>query len=284
MSLADTDTGEIVDILSETEALTLARNITGQLDRINNESGALVELIADALKGKAWVGLGFGSWDQMVDGMGWEFTPRTSTDRAALAKVFRESGMSLRAIGKVIGAPKSTIADDLSQLSETGQLAEPERITGTDGSDRSAKNPHREGVGGDGEGNAGDADNGDGVDSHDVGQLEPESTPVDPAPSPGADGEVEAATDGDEVGAPVGHGPAATSPSPKPPRLVTVHDFLKPVTSHSWLTGVDPSVFWDVNDLASADTFLSWVDSMTAYAATIRDSQPNHLRLVEGPA
>lgn len=290
MSLVDAETGEVVEILDAGEAVTLAKKITAQNDRVNIEAGALVELVADALKGKAWIGLGYGSWSDLVDAMGWEFRPATTTDRAALGQLLRDSGMSYRAIGKVVGVNDRTIRRDLAGAANaagvplgTPVLNEtPDGITGIDGKTYPAKNTTREGVGGDGDGSAGDASNGDGADSHDVGQLDPEPTPVDPAPSPGAEnGEVEAATDGDEVESSAGPSSAATSPKS---RLVTVHDFLKPVTSYSWLTGVDPAVFWDLDNPQAADTFLAWIDSMTAYAVTLRDNKPNHLRLVEGNA
>lgn len=137
MSVVDTATGEVVDILDKDSAFILAKRITRQAAKVNSEAGHLVELIADALKGKAWVALGYGSWGDLVDAQGWEFTPRTSTDRAALAQVFRESGMSYRAIGKLVGSNDRTVRRDLAGAAN----AAPAEVTGTDGKTYPALQP-----------------------------------------------------------------------------------------------------------------------------------------------
>lgn len=137
MSLVNTTTGEIVDILESTEALDLCQNITRQIDTVNIETGALIELVADALKGRAWVSLGYGSWEALCDAMRWEFRPSTSTDRAALAKTMRESGMSLRAIGRLIGAGKDTVQRDLSGVANET----PAEVHGADGKTYPASRP-----------------------------------------------------------------------------------------------------------------------------------------------
>lgn len=61
--------------------------------------------------------------------------------RSALVAQLRTQGMSIRQIAVETGLPKSTIADDLRQLSDAGQLDQPERITGVDGRDRPATRP-----------------------------------------------------------------------------------------------------------------------------------------------
>ena len=48
MSLVNTNTGEVVDLLDAGQALALVKKIGGQLDRVNVETGSLVELVADA--------------------------------------------------------------------------------------------------------------------------------------------------------------------------------------------------------------------------------------------
>jgi SAM-dependent methyltransferase len=138
MSLVDATTGELVDILDKDSAFILTKRITRQTAKVNSEAGHLVELIADALKGKAWVALGYGSWGDLVDAQGWEFTPRTSTDRAALAQVLRESGMSYRAIGKLVGASKSQIERDVEGIVPNGT---PDEVVGTDGKSYPALRP-----------------------------------------------------------------------------------------------------------------------------------------------
>lgn len=268
MSLVDTTTGEVVDLLDAPSALRLARQITSQIERVNIEVGALVEVVADALAGRAWVALGYGSWADLVDGMGWEFRPRTSTDRAALAQVFRESGMSLRAIGKVVGASKSTVERDLDQLSHLGQLDGPEQVHTTDGKTYPATRPplatNSKGEGDDDTGSDGE------IGGPELPESEPSPKTSTPPETVGLTGETVEQTE-----------PQSSAPVSPTRRLVTVHDFLEPVKS-SWLTGVDPAVFWGLNNPDMADTFLMWIDSMTAYGQQLRATKPNHLRLVGG--
>ncbi len=121
---------EVVDILDSTSAQALVERIDAQTATVNTEAGALIELCAEALRGKAWIGAGFGSWVELCEARGWEFNPRTSTDRAALAQVMRESGMSFRAIGKLVGADAKSIRNDLSG----GEYSPPDdTVTGADG-------------------------------------------------------------------------------------------------------------------------------------------------------
>lgn len=269
MSLVDTTTGEVVDLLDAGQALALVKKIGGQLDRVNVETGSLVELVADALKGKAWVSLGYGSWVEMVEALRWEFRPATTTDRAALSLALRESGMSLRAIGKVVGASKSTVERDLDQLSHLGQLDGPEQVHTTDGKTYPATRPPLA------TNSRGEGDDDTGSDGEIGGPELPESELSPKTSTPpetvGLTGETVEQTE-----------PQSSAPVSPTRRLVTVHDFLKPVTSHSWLTGVDPAVFWELDNPKMAETFLTWVDSMTAYGQQLRAAQPNHLRLVGG--
>lgn len=268
MSLVDTTTGEVVDLLDAGQALALVKKIGGQLDRVNVETGSLVELVADALKGKAWVSLGYGSWVEMVEALRWEFRPATTTDRAALSLALRESGMSLRAIGKVVGASKSTVERDLDQLSHLGQLDGPEQVHTTDGKTYPATRPPLA------TNSRGEGDDDTGSDGEIGGPELPESEPSPKTSTPpetvGLTGETVEQTE-----------PQSSAPVSPTRRLVTVHDFLEPVKS-SWLLGVDPAVFWGLDNPDMADTFLMWIDSMTAYGQQLRAAQPNHLRLVGG--
>jgi len=49
--------------------------------------------------------------------------------------------MSIREIAKATGVSRSTVANDLAQLSNSGQLDQPEKITGADGRERPATRP-----------------------------------------------------------------------------------------------------------------------------------------------
>ncbi len=140
---------EVVDILDPTTAQTLVERIDEQTATVNTEAGALIELCAEALRGKAWIGAGFGSWVELCEARGWEFNPRTSTDRAALAKVMRESGMSFRAIGKLVGASAATIHADTSGVQNR---TPDDTVTGADGKQYPSRRTvaaAAEGIGGD---------------------------------------------------------------------------------------------------------------------------------------
>lgn len=66
------------------------------------------------------------------------------TTRGALVAQLRTEGMSVRAIAAETGLTKSTVANDLAQLSNAGQLEQPERIKSLDGKERPATQPQRE--------------------------------------------------------------------------------------------------------------------------------------------
>jgi len=61
--------------------------------------------------------------------------------RAGLIAQLRQEGMSVRAIASATGITKSTVASDISQLSRSGQLDQPTRISGLDGKTRAATQP-----------------------------------------------------------------------------------------------------------------------------------------------
>jgi transposase-like protein len=65
----------------------------------------------------------------------------TAGQRQAVVTKLREGGHSIRAIAELTGIPKSTVADDLRQASETGQFEQPDRIEGKDGRERPATMP-----------------------------------------------------------------------------------------------------------------------------------------------
>ena len=138
MTLVDAGTGEVVELATQEQAERIVANLDRLVVQANVVNGELIEEIAEALRLKAWVPLGYGSWEAMTEARGWEFSPRTSTDRAALAKVMRESGMSYRAIGKLVGASKDTVQRDMGTVSNE---TVPDRITGTDGKQRPATRP-----------------------------------------------------------------------------------------------------------------------------------------------
>jgi SAM-dependent methyltransferase/transposase len=138
VTLVDAGTGEVVELATQEQAERIVANLDRLVVQANVVNGELIEEIAEALRLKAWVPLGYGSWEAMTEARGWEFSPRTSTDRAALAKVMRESGMSYRAIGKLVGASKNTVQRDMG-IVPNGTM--PETVNTTDGRSYPATRP-----------------------------------------------------------------------------------------------------------------------------------------------
>lgn len=84
--------------------------------------------------------LDMASWEALCDSRGW--TRRVALPRPERREVverLRQEGMSTRAIAAAVGASKSTVSDDLAQLSDSGQL--PESVTSLDGRTRPATRP-----------------------------------------------------------------------------------------------------------------------------------------------
>lgn len=63
------------------------------------------------------------------------------TARSALVAQLRAEGMSLRAIAAETGIPKSEVGRSVQQLSQLGQLDQPERVKSLDGKERPATQP-----------------------------------------------------------------------------------------------------------------------------------------------
>lgn len=89
-----------------------ARALTAE---IRNNVAELEMLLVRAYRGRAWLALGHESWDAYIHA---EFKaaplalPRE--ERRAASQSLAGWGLSTRAIASATGAPKSTIADDLS--------------------------------------------------------------------------------------------------------------------------------------------------------------------------
>lgn len=256
MSLVNTNTGEVVDEVVPALTYDEARALT---DEINNDTLQASIKVAQAWQGQAWKPLGYKSWEDYADAE-LPMLGTTRADRHVLLVGLRNVGMSTRAIAAVTGLHHSTVARGVAN-------ATPE-ITGTDGKTYPATRPplatNSKGEGDDDTGSDGE------IGGPELPESEPSPKTSTPPETVGLAGETVEQTE-----------PQPSAPVSPTRRLVTVHDFLKPVKS-SWLTGVDPAVFWGLNNPDMADTFLMWIDSMTAYGQQLRATKPNHLRLVGG--
>ncbi len=105
---------------------------------------ATLTLIAEAWQCEDWRTLGYDSWQSYVDEeFGEERLRLPREHRRKAVEELRLAGMPTRAIAGAIKEPQSTVSDDVRQLTESGQLEQPERIKSLDGKGRPATQPRR---------------------------------------------------------------------------------------------------------------------------------------------
>lgn len=101
------------------------------------------EWIVRAVKGRAWLALGYASWDEMCEA---EFDgavirlPRE--DRREVVSSLREAGLSTRAIGSALGVDHKTVVNDIQSTGEFSPVG-PGKVTSLDGRQRPATQPVR---------------------------------------------------------------------------------------------------------------------------------------------
>jgi len=98
--------------------------------------------IADAFAGRDWIALGYGSWYEYVDGeFGEQLARLDRSERREAIQDLRGQGMSVRQIASTTGLPKSTVSDAVQQVSGSGHLKQPEKVTGSDGKSYASTRP-----------------------------------------------------------------------------------------------------------------------------------------------
>ncbi|WP_282783972.1 hypothetical protein [Nocardia sp. CC201C] len=113
-----------------------ARELTAQIRACVEQVWALIE---QAFTARAWVALGYPSWDAYCVS---EFDrsrlriPRE--ERAEVVASMREIGMSTRAIAAATGVDRGTVRADLAQV---GENHPPDTVIGTDGKTYPPKHP-----------------------------------------------------------------------------------------------------------------------------------------------
>lgn len=124
-------TAEVVHLIGEAEARERLARVRVSINAAAGDLAALYE-------GRAWLTLGFGSWDELCDHeFGGVRVALPRDQRRETVGRLREAGMSTRAIGTAVGVSEGTIRSDLDQLRSSTQL--PEAVTGLDGRVRPAK-------------------------------------------------------------------------------------------------------------------------------------------------
>lgn len=137
MTLVNTDTGELA-AMGEADARDL-------IDSLKQAVEIAERQIIRAWQGRAWLALGYESWDEMIAA---EFTSHyikiAPDERRAAAIEMAKHGMSTRAIAPALGVSHQTVANDLAagvkdltpgEADEEDADAEPElrEVTGRDG-------------------------------------------------------------------------------------------------------------------------------------------------------
>lgn len=119
-----------------------ARDLTDQI-RVGLEG--VFQLIKAAYRGRAWMALGYGSWDEYVTR---EFgnlhlrPPRE--DREEVVRSLREAGLSIRAISSATQLGAGTVRRALNATGvPSGTPADADKVQGRDGKSYSASRPQR---------------------------------------------------------------------------------------------------------------------------------------------
>lgn len=101
---------------------TSARDLTDATKKILGAAWENVEIL---YLGRAWVPLGYASWDEYC---AQEFTDRLQLpreDRQEMVRSLREAGLSTHAIGSVVGVNQSTVVRDLARSTAGDAIASP---------------------------------------------------------------------------------------------------------------------------------------------------------------
>lgn len=104
------DVEEIRQDLTREEAQALTVTIRSGMDRVHG-------MLIDAYRGRAWIVLGYASWEAYCDGELQGARPKLpQTERREVVGEMRQAGMSQRAIGTALGVAPGTVNRDLSSV------------------------------------------------------------------------------------------------------------------------------------------------------------------------
>jgi hypothetical protein len=137
MTLVNTDTGEITQSLSLSEAERISNRISLRLETIADNYEAVVPMIREAIERRAWEILGYRSpGEYAADRFGGAMSRLGVEFRQAVVRELSELGMSTRAIAPVVGVHHDTVASDIKSAPTVGDptVGEPPApITGLNG-------------------------------------------------------------------------------------------------------------------------------------------------------
>lgn len=129
--------------LSADEARACIERIRETAVTVHDARERLREWVARAYLGRAWVALGYASWDALCDAeLGDDRMRLPRSERQELVASLREQGMSTRAIGSALGVSHMTVERDAAASSSVTDVPV-ERVVSLDGRQRPAVQPPR---------------------------------------------------------------------------------------------------------------------------------------------
>lgn len=122
----------------EPVAMTAA-NARETIDKIRGHLADAWHLAVKSYEGRAWIALGYESWDAMCDAEFDEVRCRIPREKFAdTVTTLADSGMPVRAIAAATGTSKSTVA---RQVSQSGTGDDDRRVVGLDGKSYQRRRP-----------------------------------------------------------------------------------------------------------------------------------------------
>lgn len=262
---ADAETGEVVYVATADEARTLTDTIRAGLTTTWRE-------VTLAYDGCVWLALGYGNWDEYLDG---EFNgaplqlPREGRPEAMQS--MRDRGMSLRAIAAVTGQSKDSVARSTVSNETVG------KIQSRDGRERPTSSPailaararrEREAAEAAAAKSAGGGNPSAGVDAPTIAPVDAASTPPPAAPS----------RDG-------GGPPASSVPDPAievdvPPAVLARQALSAAVVRCHALLDINPAEVGAYLLVEDRDRHLRFCDDIAAWAEMSRHSLKPNLKAV----
>jgi hypothetical protein len=145
VTLVNTETGELIEPMDADAARRLTERIRIAAANYTDAKAKVLRLVDRAKAGSAHLALGYKSWTAYLsDVLSDEPLRLAREDRRELVTRLADEGMSTRAIAPIVGASKSTVADDLAEPTvQNRTVDEPpapvvRTTTGLDGRERTS--------------------------------------------------------------------------------------------------------------------------------------------------
>lgn len=135
-TLVNTESGEIVEAISEADARRLTERIRITASNYAETKAKLLQLVDEAKAGAAHLALGYKSWTAYLsDVLSDEPLRLARDDRRELSVRLSEEGMSTRAIAPIVGAGHVTVARDIASSTVPNETVDEPQVRETEGLD-----------------------------------------------------------------------------------------------------------------------------------------------------